>query len=69
MLSNDFFFQELELERTEVVEEKNKEIKILKEKLSTEEEKCEAEKSKFEELEREKEMSEYKAQEIMRNLM
>lgn len=70
MLNNKLhFFQELELERTEVVEEKNKDIQILKEKLSKKEEECEAEKSKFEEVEREKEISENKAKEIMRNLM
>jgi hypothetical protein len=70
MLNNKLhLFQELELERTKVMEEKNQDIKILKEKLSKKEEECEAEKAKFEEVRREKEMSEANTKEIMRNLM
>jgi hypothetical protein len=64
-----FFFQEFELERTKVMEEKNKEFEILKEKLRKKKDECEAEKVKFEEIRREKEISEKKMKEIIRNLM
>ncbi|PNF28586.1 hypothetical protein B7P43_G09381 [Cryptotermes secundus] len=61
--------KELELERTEVVEGKDEDIRSLKEKLSKKEEECEAEKSKCEEVKSEKEISENRAKEIMRNLI
>jgi hypothetical protein len=64
-----FFFQELELERIKVMEEKNKDFEILKEKLSKKEEECEAEKAKFEEIRSEKEILEKKMKETIRNLM
>jgi hypothetical protein len=63
-----FLFQELELELAKVQEE-NKDIKILKEKLNKKEEECEAEKKKFEEERKEKHISENNTKEMMRNLM
>jgi predicted transcriptional regulator len=70
MLNNKpfFFFQELELERIEIVE-KNKDFEILKEELSKKKEECKTEKAKFEEVKREKEIAEKKMKEIIRNLM
>jgi hypothetical protein len=59
----------LELEIIKVTEEKDKDFKILKEKLNKKEEECEAEKGKFEELKIEKEILEEKMKEMMRNLM
>jgi hypothetical protein len=60
-------FQELVLERTNVLVEKNQDIKILIEKLSKKEEKWEAEKAKFEEVK--KERTEDNTKEVMRNPM
>jgi hypothetical protein len=55
MLNNKLhLFQELVLERTNMLEEKNQDIKILKEKLSKKDEKWEAEKPKFEEVKKKK---------------
>lgn len=52
-----------------VVEECNKDIKLLKEKLTKKEQECEAEKAMLIEEKKDREKSESHTQEMMRNLM
>jgi hypothetical protein len=52
-----------------VQEEKNKDIKILKEKLTKKEEEWEAEKTRFDEERKQKQISENNTKDMMRNLM
>jgi hypothetical protein len=64
-----FFLKELELEKAKIVEKYNKDVKILKDKLTKKEEECEAEKANLNEEKKEREKSESHTKEMMRNLM
>jgi hypothetical protein len=59
----------LELELAKIQEEKNKDIKVLKEKLTKKEEEFEAEKTRFDEERKEKQILVNNTSEMMRNLM